>query len=108
MMPERVTLSVDTSTGAAYIQFTDAPIVETIEETPDIQVDIDATGAVVGVEVLNLAAELPVESLTSGYHFRSYDHAVALSQVKHAIQSFMYSAGAGQAFVPTLQRLQTV
>lgn len=106
MMPNHVTLSVDTSVGAAYIQFTDAPVAETIEETPGIQVDIDAAGVVVGVEVLNLAVDLPVESLTSKYHFGSSDPVLALMQVKPALHAFMYSAGAGRAFIPTLQALQ--
>lgn len=103
MMPGHVTLSVDTSIGAAYIQFADTRVAETIEETPDIQVDVDATGTVVGVEVLNLTADLPVESLTRKYHFASYEAELALSQVKPTLQAVMHSGGAGRAFVPALQ-----
>jgi uncharacterized protein YuzE len=106
MMPGHITLSVDTSVGAAYIQFTDKPVAQTIEETPDIQVDIDATETVVGVEVLSLTAELPTEPLLlSRYHFAAPDHALALSQVGRTLQAHLYSAVAGQACVPnpTLQ-----
>ncbi len=103
MMPSHITLSVDISVGAAYIQLSDLPVVETVEATPDIQVDIDATGAVVGVEVLDLAAELPVESLVRNFRFTEPDQALLLSQVRKTIQAFMDSSGAGQAFIPTLQ-----
>ncbi|OBI23829.1 hypothetical protein A5711_10025 [Mycobacterium sp. E2238] len=101
-----ITLSVDTSVGAAYIRLTDEPIAETVEETSDIQVDIDATGAVVGIEVLNLSADLPVESLSEKFHFSDPNHVLALSQVKHAIHAAMFSQGPGPSLVPPMQQFQ--
>ena len=99
-----ITLSIDTNVGAAYIQFTDEPVVETIEETPAIQVDVAATGEVVGVELLNLATELPVESMTGKYRFTD-EQLSALLQIRHTLQGFVASASGvvGQAHVPTLQ-----
>ncbi|VBA61222.1 DUF2283 domain-containing protein [Mycobacterium attenuatum] len=98
-----ITLSVDTSVGAAYIQLTNEPVAETIEETPDIQVDVDATGVVVGIEVLNLAADLPIESLSEKYRFADINDALALPQVKPAIHASMYSTGPGRGFMQTIQ-----
>ncbi|KZS71893.1 hypothetical protein A4G26_24525 [Mycobacterium kansasii] len=98
-----ITLSVDTSVGAAYIQLTDKPVAETVEETPDIQVDFDAAGVVVGIEVLNLAADLPVESLSEKYRFANINDVLALSQVKPAIHASIYSAGPGRGFMQTIQ-----
>lgn len=46
------TLEVDMNVNAAYINFTDEPIVQTVELTPYVLVDVDETGAVVGVEFL--------------------------------------------------------
>lgn len=84
-----VTLSVDTFIGVAYIQFTDKPVAQTIEETPDIQVDIDATETVVGVEVLSLKAEFPIQSLLSRYRFDAPYHALHLWQVGRVLKSYL-------------------
>lgn len=97
------TVSVDTNVGAAYIQFTDEPVAKTIEETPSVQVDLDATGTVVGVEVLDLTAELPIQSLMVKYRFAAPAHTLALVHIRPTIQAYLYSAGAGQANVPALQ-----
>jgi uncharacterized protein YuzE len=56
-----VTLRVDANVRAAYIQFTDEPIVETIELTPSVLVDVDETGTMVGVELLSLSAVIPMD-----------------------------------------------
>jgi uncharacterized protein YuzE len=58
-----ITLSIDTNVDAAHIELTEEPIVQTVEVTPNVQVDIDATGTVVGVELLSLTAELPIDAL---------------------------------------------
>lgn len=103
MMGNRITLSVDTSVGAAYINLSGEPVVETIELNPDVQVDLDASGAVVGVELLNLAADIPVEDLVAKFHFRSPDDALILSQIRPSIGAYVSSAGSGRAYVPDLQ-----
>jgi uncharacterized protein YuzE len=99
-----IILNIDTNVGAAYIQFTDEPIVETVEETPAIQVDIAATGGVVGIELLNLATEIPVTSMIGKYRFTDAQLS-ALLRVRATLQGFVASASGvvGQAYVPTLQ-----
>ena len=66
---------VDTNVRAAYLQFTDEPIVETIELTPSVLVDIDATDTVVGVELLSLNAVIPVDVIERTYRFASDGYA---------------------------------
>ena len=106
MMSSRITLSVDTSVGAAYIKLSDEPIVETIEAAPDIQVDIDVTGTVAGVEVLNLAAAIPLDALVGKFHFAAPEDVLAISQIGLSIRSFVplvsYTSS-GQAYMPALQ-----
>lgn len=50
-----MTLEVDAELGAAYLQVRDAPVARTVEFTPDVQVDVDAAGQVVGVEFLDVS-----------------------------------------------------
>lgn len=52
-MTETPRLEIDRSIGAAYIHLSDEPVARTVELARNIQVDIDATGAAVGVELLN-------------------------------------------------------
>jgi uncharacterized protein YuzE len=103
MMSGDITLNVDTTVGAAYIQLTDELVAETVEFNPDIQVDVDAMGAVVGVEILNLAAVIPTDDMAARFHFRDSVHVLVLSQLRPSIGAFMSSASAGGAYVPVLQ-----
>jgi uncharacterized protein YuzE len=98
-----ITLSVDTYVGAAYIQLSDEPIVETIELTPSVQVDVDATGTVVGVELLSLAAELPIDVLDRTYRFPPSIDAEMLSRITPSIGAGVAYASSGRAYVPALQ-----
>jgi uncharacterized protein YuzE len=104
-MMSDITLSVDTNVGAAYIKLTDEPIVETVEVNPDVQVDIDSMGAVVGVEILNLATDIPADELVARFHFRESDHALALSQLRRSAAVFVSSASSGHAYVPPVLQL---
>lgn len=47
-------LEVDVSTGDAYIQLTEEPVARTVEvDHGHVNVDLDASGAAVGVELLH-------------------------------------------------------
>jgi uncharacterized protein YuzE len=96
-----ITLSIDTNVDAAYFELTDEPVVETVEVSPCVQVDIDATGTVVGIELLSLAAKLPLEAL-DGFKF-PYD--INPSVLSQAWPSFSYhDEGQGRAHsFPELQ-----
>jgi len=95
-----ITLSVDPSLGARYIKCSDEQIVETVEVTPSVQVDLDATNTVVGIELLSLNADLPIEYLVSTFQFPDGVEARTLSRTW---PSFSYvSEGQGHAYVPAL------
>lgn len=101
-MTGRITLSVDTSLGVAYIQLTDEPIVETVEVTPSVLVDIDATNTVVGLELLSLTAQLPVDAL-DGPSFK-FPPSVDARTLSRSWPSITYaSMGQGQAYMSALQ-----
>ncbi len=52
-MTETPRLEIDRSIGAAYIHLSDEPVARTVELARNIQVDVDASGVAVGVELLN-------------------------------------------------------
>jgi uncharacterized protein YuzE len=100
-MSGRITLSVDTSLRVAYFQLTDKPIVETVEVTPSVLVDIDATNTVVGLELLSLTAELPIDALDrSSFSFPPSIDAITLSRIWPSIT--YASMGQGHAYMPAL------
>ncbi len=99
-----VTLRVDMNVRAAYIQFTDEPIVETVELTPSVLVDIDETGTLVGVELLSLSAAIPMDVIERTYRFAAPEHEQILMQFRLSTRSPLSYEGSGQAsYVPELQ-----
>lgn len=98
-----VTLRVDTNVRAAYIQFTDEPIVETVQLTPSVLVDIDETETVVGVELLSLSAVIPVDVIERTYRFAAPEHEQILRQFRLPTSTPLSYQGSGQAHVPDLQ-----
>jgi uncharacterized protein YuzE len=91
-----VTFSVDPSLGVAYVKFSDEQIVKTVEVTPSVQVDLDAAGTVVGVELLSPTDALPIDALNR-FGFPPHTSAQMISR----ISSVSYvSQGQGHAYVP--------
>lgn len=60
-------LRIDDYANAAYLRLSDHQIVATREVTESVLVDLDDQGAAVGVEVLSLTAEIPLEQLLTEY-----------------------------------------
>ena len=91
-----MTLEVDANLGAAYLQFSDRDVAETVELTPEVQVDVDAFGNLVGVEILELGADVPVTELESRFNITPSQR-VAVNQLRASLASFstMSSSGPG-------------
>ncbi len=66
-----IKVAVDKTVNAAYIELSDQTIVETVDLGNGIMVDLDAMRVVVGIEVLNLDAELPLARLREEFHVHS-------------------------------------
>ncbi len=56
-------LKVDRESDALYFRLTDAPIVESEQVRPDLVLDFDAEGNMVGMELLNLSKRVTAEQL---------------------------------------------
>ena len=66
-----ISVSIDHEADAAYISLSNNPIVRTISVTQDVIIDLDEMNVAVGIEVLTLAAEIPLSRLVTDYHVHS-------------------------------------
>jgi len=67
------TITVDTSVGACYIALSDCPVTRTEEFSDDVLVDLNEYGVAVGIEILDLTAQLPLTDLCRQLHIHSSD-----------------------------------
>jgi uncharacterized protein YuzE len=89
MMSEpTVTIDIDATADVAYIALSSNHIVRTVELSQDILVDLDHTGMVVGVEVLQLGATIPFSKLTEDFHVHS-DVIELLRRVQPSVSGFI-------------------
>ena len=58
-------IKVDREADALYVRLSEADIVESEEAAPGVIVDYDASGTVVGLEVLHLASRFGKAAVTS-------------------------------------------
>ena len=68
---DTVSFRVDNDAEAAYIRLSTELVDRTVQATEDVLVDLDRHGVAVGIEVLDLDAVIPYESLTRDFHIRS-------------------------------------
>ncbi|WP_245413680.1 DUF2283 domain-containing protein [Mangrovicella endophytica] len=61
MTPLRI--RYDAETNAAYMRLSEAQVAESAEVSPDIVLDYDAEGHIVGIELLDARKQLPAELL---------------------------------------------
>lgn len=68
-MPDRaVNVEVDFTSDAAYVLVQDAPVASTVALTDEVNVDLDEYGVVVGVEILTLVSEWPMDAVAAAFH----------------------------------------
>ncbi len=58
-----IRMHYDEATDAAYLRFSASPVVESEEVAPGVVLDFDATGRIVGMEVLEAQLHLPADAL---------------------------------------------
>jgi len=97
-MATTVTLEIDNYVGAAYITLSENEVVRTVEVTPEVMVDLDAMDVAVGVEILDLTADIPIGPLMRDYHIHS-DVASLLQKIRPSVTGFVasFSSSGGQA-----------
>lgn len=64
-------LSIDTDAGVAYIRLSDQPVERTHQINESIYVDLDNLDVACGIELLDLAHELPLDQIGTQCHINS-------------------------------------
>lgn len=97
-MTKKIVLTIDSELRVAYIQLQEASVARTVELTDDILVDLDEMNLVVGIEVLDLNADIPMRRLAEECHVHS-DVIAALKQIRPSISGFIaqISSDAGRS-----------
>jgi uncharacterized protein YuzE len=68
-------LEYDLDVGALYIALTESPVARTREHGDNANVDLDAGGNVVGIEVISAAHRWPLREILSAYAIAETDAA---------------------------------
>jgi uncharacterized protein YuzE len=87
-MVSKVRVEIDRNVNAAYVTVSAEPVFRSVQVTEDVLVDLDRFDVVVGVEVLSLAAELPVDRLMAEFHVHS-EVIAALRRVRPSVGGFL-------------------
>jgi uncharacterized protein YuzE len=89
-----IDVDIDRSADAAYIRLSASPICQTRCVNDSVNVDLDELGLVVGVEMLQLAAEIPFSALVTDFHVHS-EVVETLRLLRPSIQGFVMLQAAG-------------
>lgn len=85
------TVAVDFAVDAAYVQFSDAAVKNTVEFSDSIMVDFDEYRMVVGIEILGTKTTIPFSKLTEVAHVPA-THVEALRSLMPSIQQSVLSS----------------
>lgn len=83
-----INVSVDMTDDCAYIRLSSNPIRRSISVTDAVVVDVDEFHMVVGIEVLELGAELPFADLVERFHVHS-DVVEILRKIRPSVSGFL-------------------
>lgn len=90
-----ISIKIDVQADAAYIKLLDAQVHSTVSLTDDVNIDLDAHGRVIGLEVLTLEADIPFTDLIENYHVTS-DVIESLRQIRPSVNTFLTSIQASR------------
>ncbi|MEK6647818.1 MAG: DUF2283 domain-containing protein [Actinomycetota bacterium] len=83
-----IELKIDPSVNAAYIRLLSESVACSKAINDDVIVDLNEMGVVVGIEILDLDAEIPFGELTSNFHVHS-ETIEMLRKLRPSISGFM-------------------
>jgi uncharacterized protein YuzE len=107
MTEPTITVEVDTEIGAAYVGFSDARVARTEEYSEDINVDLDALGVVVGIELLDTSVVVPLDDLVAKYHITTTTLARLLASLKFQPTPSTVMSGSGSSSRPVYRGIRS-
>lgn len=87
-----ITVSVDQVADAAYIRLSESAVENTVEVNDEVLVDLDSMRVVVGIELLQISAEIPFTELVEKFHVHS-QQVELLRLLKPSIAQTVLSGG---------------
>ena len=83
-----IELTIDQSANSAYIRLLNKPIKASKVVNDDIIIDLDDMNLVIGIEILDLEAEIPFAELVKDFHVHS-STVELLRKLRPSISGFM-------------------
>ena len=94
-----IELTIDQSANSAYIRLLNKPVKSSKVVNDDIIIDLDDMNLVIGIEILDLEAEIPFTELMSEFHVHS-STVELLRRLRPSISGFMSGFSSDGAIVP--------
>ena len=83
-----IELTIDKAANSAYIRLLSSPVKTSKDISDDIIIDLDNMNVVVGIEILDLEAEIPFSDLITEFHVHS-ETVELLRRLRPSISGFM-------------------
>lgn len=101
-----VQAQIDHENDIGYIQLSRETVARTEQLTELVLVDVDAYGVAVGIEVLSLEAEIPLEELKQRFHVHSRVVGI-LQMIQPTLGGFISEVTTGNDAVSTSAEVRT-
>ncbi|GGU29020.1 DUF2283 domain-containing protein [Lentzea flava] len=92
-----LSLEIDQQAGAAYLQFSSEQVARSVEFSDVIIVDLDEHNVVVGIELLDLAQSVPLDSLVERFHIRTEALALLMQSLRSSTSTTAIGGSAPSA-----------
>ena len=83
-----IELTIDEAANSAYIRLLSSPVKTSKAVNDDVVIDLNEMNLVVGIEILDLEAEIPFTQLTTEFHVHSQTVEL-LRRLRPSISGFM-------------------
>lgn len=90
-----INVEIDHDADAAYIRLSDESVARSVDVGDDVVVDLDEMNVVVGIEMLDLDADIPYSTLVTDYHVHS-DVTDLLRRLRPSISGFLSLQSMGE------------
>jgi len=87
-----IKLTIDTDADAAYVSMSERVVTQSLELGGGIIVDFDDMYVVVGIEILGLDTQIPLQRLIDDFYVHSDDVAI-LRSIQSSINGFLLQVG---------------
>lgn len=88
-------ISADLASDVAYIRLSKDKVFSTVAVTDNVNLDLDEFGIIIGIECLELDAEIPFNVLSNQFHLHSKDVEMVKRLLPSLTKSFLFGMSEG-------------